>query len=214
MTGKKIKVLLADDHAVVRAGFRRLFEDAGDIEVIVETDTGEQTYKEYFSKKPDVVVTDLTMPGIGGLESIQRITAKDPGARILALSVHEDITVPTRTLQAGALGYVTKRCDLNVLIDAVRAVAKGERYLEHKIAQQLAVNGLSGEKDPMKDLTSREFEVFRLLAQGESVNGISDMLFLSPKTVGTYQTRIMHKLHVPNSASLTRLAIRKGLIEA
>lgn len=210
----KINVVLVDDHAVVRAGFRRLLEEAPDINIVAEADNGESGCQAYFKHKPTVLVMDISMPGIGGLEAVRRIVAKDPQARILMLSMHEDAVFPTRVLQAGAKGYVTKRCVPDVLLDAVRVVAQGGTFIEQKVAQQVALDGLNGGDDAVKKLTEREFEVFRMLAEGGSVNEISKALFLSPKTVATYQTRILRKLGVGNIASLARLAIRKGFINA
>ena len=214
MGSATIKVIVADDHAVVRAGVRRLLDESPDIEVVAEADTGEQAYRDYFKYQPDVLITDLNMPGIGGLEAVRRIRAKDEQARILVLSVNEDVVFPTRVVQAGAMGYVTKRSVPDALIRAVRTVAKGEVFLERELAQKIALHGINGIDDPFKDLSDREFEVFRMLAEGRSVTEVAESLFLSPKTVGTYQTRIMQKLGVPNTAALARLAIRKGVIDA
>ncbi len=206
--------MLADDHAIVRAGIRRLLDDSKDIDVVDEVDNGEEAFREYFRHKPDVAILDLSMPGIGGLEAIRRIRSKDTGARILVLSVHEDEVFPVRVIQAGALGYLTKRTAPEALIRAVRMVAKGEVFLERDIAQKIALKGIAGVNDPFKDLSEREFEVFCMLARGRSVTEVAEALFLSPKTVGTYQTRIMKKLRVENLAELTHLAIRHGCVEA
>jgi len=212
MSSDIIRVILADDHTVVRAGFRRLLEEAEDIVVVSESESGEKACSDYFKHKPDVAILDLSMPGIGGLSAIQRILAKDKSARILALSVHEDIEFPTRVLQAGAHGYISKRC---VPVEAVRVIANGGTFLEREIAQQIAMDSTSnGDKNPVSTLTEREFEVFCRLAEGWPVKKIAESLFISPKTVATYQTRIMHKLNVSNIATLARLAIRKGFVSA
>ncbi|MDH4134824.1 MAG: response regulator transcription factor [Gammaproteobacteria bacterium] len=209
-----VRVILADDHEIVRAGLRRLIDASPDIQVLVEVENGEQAFREYFAQQPDVALFDLNMPGMGGLEAIRRILARDANARILALSMHEDAVYPARALQSGAKGYVTKRCAPDVLLDAIRTVARGEVFLEPRIARQLALDGLNGKEEPLMALTAREFEVFRLLAAGKSVNEIAETLFLSAKTVGTYQTRILTKLNANNLSDLTRLAIRMGYIEA
>lgn len=208
-----IRIVLADDHAVVRAGIRRLLEDAGDIRVEAEAASGEEFQEAYFKYRPDVGVTDLSMPGIGGLEAIRRIRIKDETARLLVLSVHEDVVFPMRVIKIGALGYLSKRTAADALLRAVRTVARGEKFLEREIAQKIALDSLGGADDPLKGLTDREFEVFRMLAEGISVNDVARKLFLSAKTVGTYQTRIMQKTGSDNAAALVRLAIRKGLIE-
>jgi two-component system invasion response regulator UvrY len=214
ITAVKIKVIVADDHGMVRAGVRRLLEDAPDIEVIGEADSGEQAMQMYLSQRPDLLIMDLSMPGIGGLEAVRRILKQEPAARILILSMHEDVVYPTRVMQAGAKGYITKHTASDALLRAVREVAKGELFLERDIAQKIALYGIGGAEDPFQELSDREFEVLRMLAEGKSVVAIAEGLFLSPKTVGTYQTRIMQKLSLNNTAELVRLAIRKGLIQA
>jgi two-component system invasion response regulator UvrY len=209
-----IRVILADDHAVVRDGLRRLIEASPDIRVQAEVETGEQAVREYQAMRPDVALFDLNMPGMGGLEALRRILAHDDTARILILSMHEDVVYPARALQSGARGYVTKRCAPDTLLEAVRAVARGDIFLEPRIAQQLAMNGVTGREEPLMELTAREFEVFRMLAAGRSVNEIAELLFLSVKTVGTYQTHILKKLNANNLSDLTRLAVRMGYVDA
>ena len=209
-----IRVLLADDHAVVRAGFRHLLDGAADIEVVAEADSGEQAYQAYIKLRPDVVVMDVAMPGIGGLGAIRRIMSKDRRARILVLSVYEDTVLASRVLQAGALGYITKRCVPELLIEATRSTAHGDQFIARELAQELALGHVSGKRDLFKRLSEREFEAFCMLAEGKSVNDIAAILCLSPKTIGTYKTQVMKKLGVTNSAALARLAIRQGLMEA
>ncbi len=140
-----IRVLLVDDHALVRTGFRLLLEQSDDIEVVAEAESGEQAYELYSDCQPDVVMIDISMPGIGGIEAIKKIISRDGNARILALSVHEDISHPRRVLQAGALGYLTKRQAPEVLIDAIRKIARGATLIEPEIAQRMAVANASGE---------------------------------------------------------------------
>lgn len=214
MTRRSIRIVLVDDHAVVRAGFRRLLDEAADMQVVAEGESGEEAYQAYLRHRPDVAVLDIAMPGIGGLSAIRRIMTKDKNARILVLSVYEDPVLASRVLQSGALGYLTKRCVPELLIEAVRVIADGKQFLDREIAQELAFGQMSSKPDPFKNLSEREFEVFCMLAKGVSVNDIAALLCLSPKTVGTYQTHILKKLGVSNSVSLARLAIRRGLIEA
>jgi two-component system invasion response regulator UvrY len=214
MSEAGIRVVVADDHTMVRAGIRRVLESAKDIEVVGEADTAEHAIQQFFAHAPDVLIMDLTMPGIGGLEGVRRILKRQPAAKILILSMHEDVVYPTRVIQAGAKGYLTKRAAPDALLRAVREIAKGEVFLERDIAQKIALHGIAGATDPFRELSEREFEVFRMLAEGKSVAAIAESLFLSPKTVGTYQTHIMQKLGVQNAAELARLAIRKGLIQA
>jgi two-component system, NarL family, invasion response regulator UvrY len=208
-----IKVLLVDDHAVVRMGFKMLLESASDIKVVAEAENGEQGVKLYMEHRPDVVVMDITMPGIGGLEAIERIMAKDNTARILVLSAHEDSVHPKRVLNAGAMGYLTKRSAAEELIKAIRTVAGRKMYLEANIAQQMAIQQISGESNPVDILSDREFEVFMALAKGKTTNDIADTLCLSPRTVGTHLYNIKQKLNANNSAEIALIAMRSGLID-
>jgi two-component system invasion response regulator UvrY len=208
-----INVLLVDDHAVVRMGFKMLLESASDIKVVAEAENGEQAIKLYAEHHPDVVVMDITMPGIGGLEAIERIMAKDNSARILVLSAHEDSVHPKRVLNAGAMGYLTKRSAAEELIKAIRTVAGNKRYLEANIAQQMAIQQLSGETNPVDVLSDREFEVFIALAKGKTTNDIAETLCLSPRTVGTHLYNIKQKLNANNSAEIALIAMRSGLID-
>lgn len=207
-------VLLVDDHELVRAGFRRLLEDGEQFEVIAEAGSGEQAVQDYVKHQPQVVVMDISMPGIGGVGAIERITARDPHARILVLSVHEDSVFTTRALQAGALGFIPKRSAPEEMLRAVEQVSNGKTCIDSEIAQQIAVQKLTGSENLLDSLSQREFEIFRLLAEGKSVNEIAEILSLSPKTVGTHHTNIKQKLDVSNSAELARLAIRSGLLDA
>ncbi len=209
-----IKVMLVDDHAVVRMGFKLLLAACDDIEVVGEADSGETAYVRYAELKPDVVVMDLSMPGMGGIEAVRRLTARDKGVRILALSAHEDTAHPKRVLKAGATGYLSKRGAPEALIDAVRTVAAGRMYLDAEIAQKLAMQDVTGARNPVETLSEREFEVFIHLARGQSVNQIAETLHLSTSTIGTHLYNIKQKLGASNQAELTLIALRNGLIEA
>lgn len=208
-----INVMLVDDHAVVRMGFKLLLEAATDVKVVAEAESGEQAVKLYGEIHPDIVVMDITMPGIGGMEAIERIMAKDSSARILVLSAHEDSVHPKRVLNAGALGYLTKRSAPEELIKAIRTVAGRKMYLEANVAQQMALQQLSGEKNPVDVLSAREFEVFMALALGKSTNEIAETLCLSPRTIGTHLYNIKQKLNAGNQAEISLIAMRSGLIE-
>ena len=208
-----MKVMLVDDHAVVRTGFRLLLQACNDIEVVAEADSGEAACQMYEAVAPDVVVMDIAMAGMGGIEAIKRLLAKNSRARILALSAHEDTSHPKRALQAGALGYLSKRSAPEVLIDAIRLIAKGQRYLDAQIAQRMAVQDLTGTQGPMEKLSAREFEVFVQLAHGQSVVQISEALALSASTVGTHLYNIKQKLGLVNQAEMALLAVRHGLID-
>ncbi len=208
-----IKVMLVDDHAVVRMGFKLLLESASDVKVVAEAESGEQAIRLYTEHQPDVVVMDITMPGMGGLEAIERILARDNAARVLVLSAHEDSVHPKRVLNAGALGYLTKRSAPEELIKAIRTVAGRKMYLEANIAQQMAIQQLSGEKNPVDVLSPREFEVFMALAQGKSTNEIAETLHLSPRTIGTHLYNVKQKLNAGNQAEIALIAMRSGLID-
>lgn len=209
----QINVMLVDDHAVVRMGFKMLLESDTDIKVVAEAESGEQAITRYMEHKPSVVVMDITMPGIGGLEAIERILAKDSNAKILVLSAHEDSVHPKRVLNAGAMGYLTKRSAAEELIKAIRTVATGKKYLEASVAQQMAIQQLSGDQNPVDILSAREFEVFMALAKGKTTNEIAETLFLSPRTVGTHLYNIKQKLNANNSAEIALIAMRSGLID-
>ncbi|WP_025869575.1 response regulator [Methylobacillus glycogenes] len=208
-----IRVMLVDDHAVVRMGFKLLLEADQAIQVVAEAESGEQAIKLYQEHKPNVVIMDITMPGMGGLEAIDRIRAKDDAARILVLSAHEDSVHPKRVLNAGAMGYLTKRSAAEELIKAIHTVAAGKMYLEANVAQQMAIQQISGQQNPVDVLSDREFEVFMALAKGKSTNEIADVLCLSPRTVGTHLYNIKQKLNANNSAELALIAMRSGLID-
>ena len=213
MTAGPISVMLVDDHAVVRMGFRLLLEETEDLRVVTEADSGEQAVRLCGEVQPDVVVMDLSMPGMGGLDAINRILSKLPDVRILVLSAHEDTTHPRRALAAGAKGYLTKRSAAEELINAIRTVAAGKTYIEPTMAQALAVGQVTGKKSPIDILSGREFEVFMLLAKGKSVAEIADALSLSPRTVGTHMYHVKQKLDAGNAAELAIIAMQHGLLE-
>jgi two-component system invasion response regulator UvrY len=209
----RTRVMLVDDHAVVRMGFRLLLQATDDIEVVAEADSGETACQRVPEVRPDVVVMDIAMPGMGGIEAVKRLLAHDREVRILALSAHEDTSHPRRALKAGALGYLSKRGAPEALIEAIRTIARGRRYLDPQIAQRMAVQDLEGGGNPTEQLSEREFEVFVQLARGQSVNQIAENLKLASSTVGTHLYNIKQKLGVQNQAELTLLAVRHGLIE-
>jgi len=210
----KIRVMLVDDHAVVRMGFCLLLRGTDDIDVAAEVGSGEEACRRYLDVDPDVVVLDVSMPGIGGLDALSRILAKDAAARVLVLSAHEDTVHATRAIQAGALGYLTKRGAPEELIGAIRQVANGKPFIEPAIAQQMAIARATGRQNPVDVLTAREFQVFVALAKGQSANSIAETMSLSPSTVGTHLYNVKQKLGAANAAELTLIAIRNGVIEA
>lgn len=210
--GKVVRVVLVDDHAVVREGYRRMLERTQDIVVIAEAGTGEEAYRMICELKPDVAVLDISLPGIGGIEVVRRVLAREPDQKILVFSMHEDTVFSSRALQAGARGYVTKSAAPEVLVEAVRLVAGGKLYITDEMAQELAIQMLPGKEKPIDALSAREFEVFRLLVAGHSLQEISRILCLSYKTVANHQSSIRQKLDVSNTAQVVRIALQHGLI--
>jgi two-component system, NarL family, invasion response regulator UvrY len=210
-----IRVMLVDDHAVVRTGFRLLLQSIPEMSVIGEAESGEVAIQRYSELTPDVLVMDLAMPGMGGLEALKRIRARHPHARVLALSAHDDPVHARRALQEGALGFLSKRSAPEALIEAVTTVAHNRRYLDAGLAQKLALADIDGgTRSPIERLSEREFEVFIRLASGATVQKIAEDLKLSTSTVGTHLYNVKQKLDVVNQSELTLIAIRHGLIEA
>jgi DNA-binding NarL/FixJ family response regulator len=208
-----IKLILVDDHAIVRSGLRRLLELNKQVEVIAEADSGEQAYQCYGELKPDIVVMDISMPGMGGLESARRIIKRYPTAKIIIFSMHETASFASQAIKSGVKGYVTKTGAAEDLTRAVLEVANGKTFLSAEIAQKIALETLSGQDDPIHQLSGREFEVFRLLAEGKKVEEVSEMLKISQKTVANYYTMIKQKLGVTSPIDMVRFAIRHGLVE-
>lgn len=207
-----IRVLLADDHATVRMGFRLLLEGAG-ASVVGEADCGEAAVSAYAQHRPDLLMMDVSMPGIGGLGALERVLAHHPDARVLILSAHDDAQIPARALRAGATGYLSKRAHPQELLRAAASVARGQRYIDPEIAPALALAQFSGSQDPLAALTEKEFAVFLQLARGRSVNEVATTQHLSPSTVGTHLYHIKQKLNAGNAAELALIAVRSGLIE-
>ncbi len=210
MGDSTVSVLLVDDHSVVRAGFRYLLERVDGF-VVIESDSAEAAYRIYREKKPDVVVIDMSMPGIGGLEGIRRLRASDEKSCIIVLSMYNDPSFVTRAMEMGALGYLSKNCGPDELAKAIAAVMRGERYFSSDIALETA--GDAGGTE-ISSLSTREFQVFRMLAEGASVKNIADTLSLSPKTVSNHRSNIMEKLQIHSAVEMTRLAVREGIIDA
>ena len=202
-----IRVLLVDDHAVVRAGFKLLLSSAR-IDVIAEAHKGEQACKLYEDTLPDVVVMDLSMPGIGGLEAIRRICIRDNQAKILVFSIHDEPVYAERALQAGAKGYITKSSAPEILIEAVKKIAGGGTFIEESIARKINM-----ENQRLNILSTREFDIFRLLAKGMTTHQIAAELCLAYKTVANYSTQIKTKLKANTTAEIAQIAMANGIIE-
>ena len=210
---QKVTIILVDDHAVVRAGVRRLLEQETLFEVIGEAESGEKAYKIFGELKPDVMVMDLSMPGIGGLESIRRILMRHERARILVLSMHEDLSFANQALKLGAKGYLIKNTLGDDLVKSIQMVARGEIFLSDEIAKKMAMQSISGTEDPIDELSAREFQIFRLLAEGLEIDAIAATLNISSKTVSNYQTMIKQKLNINTAVELIRYAIKTGVIK-
>ena len=209
-----VRLLLVDDHDLVRAGMRRLLADARDMEVVGECASGEEAVQLTRELKPDVVLLDVSMPGMGGMETTRRILQVHPEARIIVVTVHVQEPWPSKMLEAGAAGYLTKSCAFDEIVNAIRTVMKGEIYLDPQVARTLALARLPGQEgSPFEKLSQREMEVLLMVTRGHSIQDISDTLCLSPKTISTYRYRLYDKLGVSNDVELTHLAVRHGLID-
>ena len=209
-----IRIMLVDDHAVVRAGVRRLLEQESRFLVVAECESGERAYQQFGEYLPDITVMDLSMPGMGGMEAIGRIIARYPMAKLLVLSMHENAAFASQALKAGARGYLAKNGLAEELVGALESIANGQTYINANISKKITQQFLSNEDNPLQQLSAREFEIFRLLAEGCDSNLIATTLNISSKTVANYQTSIKQKLGINNSVELVRLAIKTGLIQS
>jgi DNA-binding NarL/FixJ family response regulator len=206
-----IRVVLIDDHPVVRAGYCRLLEQESDIRVVAQCADADSGYAAFVREKPDITITDLSLPGASGLDALRRMRAREPEACVLVFSMHDSPHVVRRALQEGARGFVSKNAEPESLIAAVRAVRQGQRYLSPDLSPGLLHEAAPGD-DRLATLSPREFSVFRLLAEGRSAAECAELLKLSPKTVANVQTVIKEKLQVGTSAALVHLALQQGLI--
>ncbi|MFA5627846.1 MAG: UvrY/SirA/GacA family response regulator transcription factor [Thiohalomonadaceae bacterium] len=208
-----INVLLVDDHELVRVGVRRLLSDTRDIIVYAEADSGEAAIEAVRNCMPDVILMDVSMPGMGGLEATRRLVKVYPDIKVIALTVHANDPFPSQLLKAGAMGYLTKGCSLDEVVGAIRQAVMGKSYISPDIAQSLALSLLPGNDSPIGRLSRRELQVMMMLVQGNKLANISEQLCLSPKTVSTYRYRLYDKLSVRTDAELTRLAIHYGMLD-
>ena len=211
---RKIKVLLVDDHAVVRAGFKLLLATSPDIEVIAEADRGEQAIQLFQQYNPDIIVLDLSMPGMGGLETIKRIIQRDKNINILVFSVHDEQVYVNRAINAGAKGYITKNSAPEILPEAIKCIYQGQPYIEQGLLKETDLQ--PSEHDYQKIIqtfSTREFDVFRLLAKGLTAHKIAAELCLGYKTVANYATQIKKKLHVSSIAEMAHVAVILGIMK-
>lgn len=208
-----IKLLIVDDHHLVRTGLRNIIQDAGGIEIVGEASSGETAIQLNRQHQPDVILMDIGLPGLSGFETSDRILKTSPKVKIVVLTAYTRPPFPTRLLDLGAAGYLSKACDAEELLRAIRAVHRGERYIGSEIAQQLAMSLLPGEpQSPFQKLTSRELEVALMFAQGMKASAIAETMSISPKTVATHKYRIYEKIGVDSEVGLLREGIRHGLI--
>ncbi|MDT8404019.1 UvrY/SirA/GacA family response regulator transcription factor [Sulfuriflexus sp.] len=209
-----IRVLLVDDHELVRTGIRRLLEDFDGIEIMAEAENGEEAVSLVRKDKPDVILMDVNMPGIGGLEATRKLLQIHDDMKIIVVTIHVEEPFPSRLLKAGASGYLTKGCAINEIVEAIRTVHKGKRFIGSDVAQQLAMSILPGnDKSPFETLSQRELQVMLMVTQGQRIQEIAEKLCLSPKTVSTYRYRLFDKLDVKSDVELTHLAMRHGMID-
>ncbi len=210
-----IRVLVVDDHQLVRTGTSRLLADIEGIEIVAQAESGEQAIDMVRDLKPDVVLMDVQMPGIGGLEATRRCLRVDPELKIIAVTVHEDEPYPSKLMNVGAVGYLTKRADVDEMVRAIKKVMAGQRYISSEIAQVLALRPYSPEESgPFDVLSAREMQITLMVINGRKVPEISENLSLSPKTVNSYRYRIFDKLSISNDVELTKLAIKHGIIDS
>lgn len=209
-----IKVLIVDDHDLIRTGVKRLLADDQNIKVVGEANSGEAAITMARKTLPNVVLMDVRMPGIGGLEATRKLLRIDPDMKILVLTSCDEDPFPSRLLQAGAAGYLTKGCGVEEMIQAIKSVNAGQRYISPSIAQQLALKHLSDqETSPFETLSERELQVMMMITGGQKVQDIAEKLCLSPKTVNSYRYRLFEKLGISSDVELTHLAMRYGLLD-
>lgn len=213
MTGRPITVMLVDDHAVVREGYRRLIEKHADLAVVAEVADGQAAYQTYKERQPAVVVLDLSMPGKGGIEVIRHLRQWDDSARILVFTMHQTAAFAMQAFQAGAKGYITKSSAPDLLISAIRDVAGGKRAISPDISEALALAHISNDDAPLDSLSAREFDIFRMLAEAKSTAEIAATLNLSAKTVSNYHYMIKSKLGVTSDIELAHLALRLKVVD-
>jgi two-component system invasion response regulator UvrY len=210
-----ITILIVDDQEIVRTGLRLILQDYREITSISEASTGEAAFQICRELKPDVIILDVRLPGLSAFESTRRLKRIRPKAGIIILAVHAKSPYPTRLLDAGASGYLTRDCNSGELLEAVRVVARGNRYIGAEAAKQLALSILPGNSEsPFDDLSAREMEVMLKLTEGNRIPDIASLMCLSPKTIATYKYRIYDKLGTRNEVDLMRMAMRYGLLEA
>ena len=216
-----IRVLVVDDHELVRSGITRMLADNPDIDVIGQASSGEDAIDFVRNARPDIVLMDIRMPGIGGLEATRRILRLDDSIRIIVVTACADDPYPARVMQSGAAAYITKGADIQEMVRAIRKAHSGQRYISPEIAQKMALNSLGGgyrdedgELSKFERLSEREMQIAMMVVECQKVQDISDKLCLSPKTVNSYRYRIFEKLEISSDVELALMAVRLGLLDA
>lgn len=204
-------ILIADDHAVVRHGLQTLLINSG-YTIVGDAADSDAAYQQWQQYNPDITILDIDMPGIGGLEVLARIQSRNNKALVIIFSMHEDGIYAARAIKCGAKGYVLKTDAPEVLLTAIKSALKGMTYISHSLAQVMAINQFNRIENPIEVLSPREFEIFKRLANGESLNKIAEQLFIGYKTVANVQTQIRHKLGIESTRQLVHLAIKHGVI--
>lgn len=214
VSNKVIKIILADDHELVRTGIRRILDDVKDFSVIAEAKSGEEAVTLCRRNAPDVVLMDVNMPGMGGLEATKKVLRMAESTRVICLSMHKEHPIPAQVMQIGAFGFITKDAEQEEMIRAIYKVASGQKYLPPEIAQNIAINKLSADSEnPFDSLSTRELSIALRLTRGQRVPEIADELSINAKTVNTYRYRMFEKLGVATDVELTHLAYRHKLID-
>lgn len=207
-----IKVLLVDHHLVVRSGLRLMLEEYADIEILAEADNGDDGYKLCLDMKPDVLILDMNMPNSSGLATLGQLIAREPESRVIMFSPFDEVTYAIQAISAGAKGYLLKSSNSAEVVQAIRQVVSGKSYLSTEVAQNIALHNINPQDNPLRTLTSREFEIFRLLAEGDDIESIAQRLKIGHKTVANYQTALKHKLNISSPIQLVRLALKFRVI--
>lgn len=207
-----INIILVDDHVAIRSGVKRLLQEQHDLVVVAEAENGDEAYRLYNQHQPDVMLMDMNMPGSSGLATLSQIKARHPDAQIIMFTNHTEVVFAVQAISAGAKGYVLKSSTPEEVIQSVRQVAMGKSYLSPEVAQQIALQNIAADNDPTRALTPREFEIFRMLAEGADIDTIADTLKIGQKTVANYQTQLKHKLNIHTPVELVRLALKHHII--
>ena len=210
-----IQILIIDNQALVRTGLRHILDQSNEITKITEASSGETALSRCRKNRPDVILLSINLPGLTGFEITRKLKRSHPAARIIVLAVHAKPPYPTRLMDAGASGYLTRNCEADELIQAIKVVAGGQRYIGSEAAKQLALSMLSGSarESPFEDLSAREMEVMLKITDGRRIPDIASLMCLSPKTVSTYKYRILGKLGARSEVEMVRMAMRYGLLD-